>query len=291
MLFQESFTKEQMDFIRENYNKIPTKEIAAILGMSLKRVSDKAYRMGLKRELVRYMYDEAFFENIDTEEKAYWLGFIYADGCISQIFNKKTGALKSKTMEISLAERDKPHLEKLLSSLKSNKPIEQKIIRLKGIEYASCKVSINNKKICEDLMSLGCIPKKSLTIGFPKENIVSKSLLKHFIRGYFDGDGCVSYNHEKLIYIVNFVGTESMLNGIQNVVEELLGLTKTTIKEKGKAFQVNWGGFTNFKLWYKFLYEDATVFLDRKHDKFIEAISTKEYLRNVPYYHRNMKKR
>ena len=285
----DKYTNDEVKFIRQNYNRMLTRDIAKVLSRTVKQINDKAYNMGLKKEVFRYEYDETFFKKINTEEKAYWLGFIYADGCISQIFNKRTGALKSQTMEITLAKKDEFHLKKLLIAIKSNKPIQQKLVKVKGIEYPSCKISINNKKICKDLINLGCLPRKSLIVDFPKENVVPKYLIRHFIRGYFDGDGCVSYSHNNLAYIVNFVGTENMLIGIQNYIEKEVGLSRTAIKGKGKAFQVNWGGFTSLLLWYKILYSDSIIFLDRKHNKFLEAINTKKYIRDVPYYHRNMK--
>lgn len=284
----EKYSNEEVTFIEKNYNLMHTKDIANALNRTVKQINDKAYNLGLRRELLRYEYDESFFEEINNEEKAYWLGFIYADGCISEIFNKKTGALKSRTMELTLSKIDEVHLMKFLLSIKSNKPIEQKLIKLNGNEYKACKTSINNKKICDDLINLGCIPRKSLTIDFPKENVVPRYLIRHFIRGYFDGDGCVSFNHDNLSYIVNFVGTESILSGIQDFVEKENSLFRTVIRGKGKAFQVSWGGFTNFKLWYELLYKDSNIFLDRKHIKFLEAIETKKYTRDVAYYHRNM---
>lgn len=288
-IFIDKYSNDEVEFIKKNYNLMLTRDIAKALNRTVKQINDKAYNIGLKKELIRYEYDETFFEKINTEEKAYWLGFIYADGCISQILNKRTGVLKSRTLEITLSKKDEFHLKKFLISIKSNKPIEEKLVKVNEIEYPSCKTSINNKKVCEDLMNLGCLPRKSLIIDFPIENIVPKYLIRHFIRGYFDGDGCVSYSHNNICYIVNFVGTKSMLNGIQDYAENEIGLSRTVINRKGKSFQVSWGGYTNFKLWYKFLYHNSTIFLNRKHNKFLEAINTKKYIRDVAYYHRNMR--
>lgn len=281
------FRDDEVEYLKLNYNVIETSEIAKNLKRTVKQINDKAYNMGLMREMVRYEYDDSFFEVIDTEEKAYWLGFIIADGCISQIFNNKTGALKSRTMEISLAKKDEGHLHKFLNSIKSNKPIESKVVVLKDIRYPVSKVSINNKKICNDLITLGCTPKKSLTVEFPTQDKVPNELIKHFVRGYFDGDGCISYNHENQTYIVSFVGTMDVITGIQSIASNY-GLSANSIVKKGNAYQTSWGGFGNLRNWFSFLYEDATIFLDRKKVKFEEAISSKEYQRDVAYYHRNV---
>lgn len=281
------FSDEEIKIIKENYNIINTSEIAKLLNRTVKQVNDKAYNLGLRRDMLKHDYDESFFEIIDSEEKAYWLGFIYADGCISQIFNKDTGALKGRTLEITLAKIDKPHLEKFKKSIKTSKNITERISKIKNHEFESCRIQIYNKKICDDLIRLNCTPTKSLTLKFPSDNIVPNSLLNHFIRGYFDGDGCVSTDN-KYSYIVNFVGTKNFLDGVQNIFRNEIGLTKTSIREKGNASQTSWGGFHNFSRIYEYLYSNASMYLDRKKEKFENAIDNKEYVRDVAYYHRNM---
>lgn len=280
------FSKEDETYIIDNYNKVPTKEISEHLNRTVKQINDKAYDMGLRRDLFRYEYDETYFEIIDSEEKAYWLGFIYADGCISQIFNKNTGALKSRTLEITLAEVDRDHLAMFAKSIKSDVTPTLKNVTLNGINYASYRLQVYNKKICQDLINLGCHPAKSLTLEFPEEDIVPSEFRSHFVRGYFDGDGCVSTDM-KWSYIVNFVGTKDILDGIRVDAYEKMNLSMIEPSGKGNALQVSWGGFYNLKRWYEYLYRDATIFLDRKHDIFVKAIEEKTYSKDVAYYHRN----
>ena len=69
-------------------------------------------------------------------------------------------------------------------------------------------------------------------------------------------------------------------------IASILGKTKKQIK--GNAFQMSWGGFANYQNWNSYLYKNANICLDRKNDKFEDAINTKEYIRDIAYYHRNV---
>lgn len=261
------FSEDEISYLKEKYNKVETKEIAEHLGRTVKQVSDKAYSLGLRREMKMRTYKEDFFEKIDTEEKAYWLGFLYADGCIFETYNKNTKNLKCRTLQLSLAKIDENHLKKYANTLGEDLHIYYGKAKLNNKVFEYCKVDVNNRKITGDLMELGCTPRKSLTLTFPDENIVPLELQKHFVRGYFDGDGCVHINQNNNSYIVNFVGTMNMIESIQEKVFHL-GLNKTKIRPQGNANQVSWGGVNNLKRWYSYLYDDATIYLERKKEKF-----------------------
>lgn len=152
-----------------------------------------------------YNYNDTIFEIIDTEEKAYWLGFLYADGNVTKRLIKKENRKDkfSYQLELSLAEVDKDHLIKfgrfMFQDFNEEKNLKKKIIKLKEKEYIAYKITINSKKIVEDLIKLGCVPKKSLILTYPTEEQIPFKLQHHFIRGYFDGDGCVSFNNFKKI--------------------------------------------------------------------------------------------
>ncbi len=142
----------------------------------------------------KYKYNKDYFKVIDTEEKAYWLGFLYADGCINELH--KNGKTCSMNLELTLAKVDKEHLEKFAKAIETNVPIKQRISRYKGKEYVSNRIIINSTKMCKDLCDLKCIPNKTYGIRFPDTNIVPKCFMKDFLRGFFDGDGCI---HDKKI--------------------------------------------------------------------------------------------
>ena len=283
------FSDEEILFLTENYADMETAEMSKVIGKTVKQINDKASTMKLiKKNVLRYDVDENYFKQIDTEEKAYWLGFIYADGCIVERYNKESTRLKSMRLEIGLSSVDEAHLNKFSKSIGFTGTVKRKKVKLNGKIFDSSRVVINNTRICKDLIKLGCTPRKSLTITFPNSEIVPENLLSHFVRGYFDGDGCVSYNHDNIAYVINFVGTKNFLDGIYETVSKEIDITRTTMTKKGNAFQMSWHGFSNYGNWNLYLYKNANIWLDRKNDKFEDAINTKEYINDIAYYHRNV---
>lgn len=136
------------------------------------------------------------FETIDTEEKAYWLGFLYADGTISSKENK---------IELGLAEKDLTHIQKFRTFI----GISNKICYRESSK--SYRFSFRSYKCKQDLINKGCVPNKSLILTFPSASQVPIALLKHFIRGYFDGDGW--FTNTKKCFQVGMIGTEDFING------------------------------------------------------------------------------
>jgi len=219
----------------------------------------------MKKE--RTIFDFTIFDQIDSEEKAYWLGFIYADGNIS---SHKEGVKKRYNFELSLSTKDINHLYKFQKFLKSNK--EPKISIAGNLyKYERCRIILSNKHLWNILNNYGCVPKKSLTLKFPNETIFKdKALIKDFIRGYFDGDGCISYcdnKHEHMT--ISILGTKEFLETLQNY----LPLEKENKIHKHKnvyllSFQRSRGKYI-----LNYLYSNSTIFLERK------EIRYKEYCR------------
>lgn len=292
-----SFTKEESALVKKLYNQIPTIEIGKRINKTTKQVSDHAYGLGLKRDIKKISKDDSYFKNIDSEEKAYWLGFIYADGSISEIKNKNTGNIKSLNFEITLASEDKNHLEKLSKAIAYDGEIKDKKVSLNEKTYTAARLSVSGKEFCENLIDKGCVPRKSLILKFPSKEVVPDYLIRHFIRGYFDGDGCVHFNHGEELsgngsYIINFVGTKDVLEKIKSILIYELNLGDVKLHSKGRAFTLSYGGFFNFSKILDYLYTDSTVYLDRKYEKYQEAIATKTYLKksNASRYRNVMKK-
>ena len=170
--------------------------------------------------LSRVQFNKQAFDTIDTEEKAYWLGFLYADGSLSSSTN---------TVELQLSNKDKEHLRKFSRFMKYNGEIKTKANKKdknENIYYESCRVSFSNKHLWDTLNTQGCTPRKSLTLKFPNESIFGdKSLIRHFIRGYFDGDGSLGVYDNKVsnnVYhnhcSLYFLGTKDMLTHIARYI-------------------------------------------------------------------------
>lgn len=207
-----------------------------------------------------YKYNRNFFEIIDNEEKAYWLGFIAADGNIRKDFLK---------LRIELNIKDKEHLEKFRSSIKGDMPIRE-WIREKN---RSCYIEINSKKICQDLFKYGITPNKSLTLEILFEKIPFE-LQHHLIRGYFDGDGSLNmYEKEGYEYWeISFIGTKHFLNYIMNFFNK-----KHKISTCGNNFRFNFKKGTDIKDILDILFKNYTITLNRKEEKYNKFLALNDY--------------
>lgn len=219
----------------------------------------------------KHTFNENYFEVIDSEDKAYWLGFIYADGYIT---SKRKQC--NRTLGVSLNEKDKKHLEKLNKCLDSNVEIKTYVETSgfgKGNKY--CRVLFTSQKITDDLINLGVYEKKSSILSYPD---IPEEYIKDFIRGYFDGDGSIWKQDGKYEqFNINFVGTHEVLMFIQehlltkDIITRIYPLNKR--KENQKVLNFKFGG--NY-LTYKFLnylYENSNMYLDRKFELYKELQS------------------
>ena len=226
-----------------------------------------------------YSLNESFFEVIDTEEKAYWLGFITADGCINitdtsnrhKTKVKYFKSYKAYRLSILLSRTDKSHLYKFKKDIKYTGIIEEGNTFVKSKKYPNAKVRITSEKLCKDLMRNGIMPRKSSKENFP--HFLTDDLLRHFIRGYFDGDGCFTYRKNPPYYspCVTFVGGNTFLKELKvylksNVIEK----TKGKIKDSNTYSTYSIGGVNLVIQFMDWIYNDATVYLDRKYKLYNE---------------------
>lgn len=229
-----------------------------------------------------YNYNEKYFETIDSEHKAYWLGFLYADGYVEPIYRKDK--IKAFRIEIGLSVEDKYLLELFLKDIESNVPISERNQKIGNKTYSTCRVRVNNTKMCKDLIGLGCTTRKSLTLEFPSENIVPKEYLKDFIRGYFDGDGCISYSERNYVdkrnnkqytqknIVSSFVGTYNFLNSLSDILSNKdINFSFNKNSNCGQASEIRLTKHSDILNLYHYIYKDATIFLNRKKEKFINA--------------------
>lgn len=174
----------------------------------------------------------------------------------------------NKGITILLHPDDKYILEQLLLDINSNRPI---YVNAKG--YVS--INISSTKMANDLINLGCIPRKTLVLKFPNENAVPKQLIKHFIRGYMDGDGCISTYYKvrkgrkSTIFFceIKFIGTYDMLYGIKKFFNSEKNILIN--KHSPNSCQISFAG-TKYKDIVDSLYDNSTIYMQRKRDKWIK---------------------
>lgn len=219
-----------------------------------------------------YSLNENYFHIIDNESKAYWLGFLYADGC-------NTG---QNALSLYLSSVDILHIKKFLRDLECNIHLSlkdnSKIRLIKGWSNAKDSIGfqIHNKIMLNDLNNLGCIPNKSLVLKFPNEKQVPKHLVRHFIRGYFDGDGCLSFSidkrnktvYKKPKYEINIVGTLNFLTELDIHCQENNVIGK--ISKCKRIYQYRIYGNQNCKNFLNFIYNESNIYLTRKYNKYFE---------------------
>jgi hypothetical protein len=217
----------------------------------------------------KYDIDESCFDIINCELKAYCLGFLYADGNVG-IYNN------DYLMRLNLNVKDSEILDIFIKCLKTNR-------KWKIDGRGDIVLCISNKKICLSLINKGVVQRKTFKIQFPDTNTIPDHLMGHFIRGYFDGDGTIHtstkhWNRSRCSIISNY----DFITGLQNYILQF-GFSKTKInKVWSKKFKtkkcgvIHFGGFYNIKRIYEFLYKNATFFLKRKKDKFIEYFELRD---------------
>jgi len=198
-------------------------------------------------------FNEHIFDSIDTEEKAYWLGFIFADGTINSSPIRE-GVKSIYGFELSLGLKDLKHLEKFKKFIGYNKDLL--------VDNNRCRFSIANKHFWTTLNNLGCTPNKSLTLKFPN---ISEDLIRHFIRGYFDGDGCITrYVHIHTVTpSATVLGTIDMLNNITKYSDTTASLRHDKRHSK-EIFHLDWNKENSIKF-INYIYNNSTIYLDRKY--------------------------
>lgn len=202
----------------------------------------------------KYNFNEDYFEVIDTEEKAYWLGFLYADG---YIVNNDID--KQYRVVLTLSEDDISHVELFRKCLDSNNPIRRVRTVLDDKEYFSSQFYIYSKKMVNNLYNLGCIQNKSLIL---KPPIINDNLVRDFIRGYFDGDGSVYYDKKRDRYIFSILGTNEVLSWICNKIDIKAHIRNAKCNSSCKEMRVN--KKEDLIKIYNYVFKDSNIFLNRK---------------------------
>jgi intein/homing endonuclease len=224
----------------------------------------------------RYDFNTEFFQKW-SEKMAYILGFLYADGNITDSENS------SRTRYIQFASKDKEILEKIKKTLGSDHPIRtrnpQKELfpnRKYYISSGTFYFRIGNKKSVSQLEKLGVLTRKSKILKFPK---IPSLYLSHFIRGYFDGDGTVypekKKNSEgevtiKRIRTIFSSGSKAFLKSLSEVLTKFLKIRKAKVYKGVRSFQIAYSLKESIKI-FKFMYRNTQgLFLKRKLDRFKE---------------------
>lgn len=219
--------------------------------------------------------NENYFQELDSKDKAYFLGFICADGFITK------PSQGQNILGLTLAEIEP--IDKFKKYIQTNKKVgyykKTSSYSNKSYEY---KLALNSDKLVSDIEKLGVIERKTLTLTFPN---IREDLIPHFIRGYFDGDGSVflhkdsrkEYSYNEYLGI-NICGTKEFLVAL---TKHLPFLEEGQCIYKEKRRETNcWNlkmisNIRSLEL-YHYMYKDCDdLYLSRKREKFENFIKDK----------------
>lgn len=258
------WSKDEIEFLKNNYMNMTNKDIASKLNRTKTAIDLKINKLGLKKS--KYNYNHNFFDEINMEEKAYWLGFIFADG---YIINGVKGNEYCNELGIELQASDNEHLRKFNKSLHGNIDIKYRTrqCNLNNKFYKTCFIRLYSKQIVESLIKHGITNNKSLKIEFP---MLEDELIRHFVRGFFDGDGCIVKNNHvngKSYVRCDFTsGSEIFINQLRNILYDK-GIKSYIVKDKDNSYRLIIGGMVNCDNFLNYIYEDSNIYLDRKYIK------------------------
>lgn len=219
----------------------------------------------------KYKIKEDFFDKINTPIHAYILGLLYADGNNNTTYG---------VIRLGLTADDKKLLEKISSLIYyDDKPLylskggpfkasNGKIYIRKDSYY----LTISNRHISDTLNIFGLVKAKSLILEFPKW--LDKELIPHFIRGYFDGDGCISFSKKDCCITISIAGTNNFCTHLGEILKELN--IKHSIYPNKSIYYLSISGGQASRKFLEWIYKDAEIYLERKYLRY------QEYLKLIP---------
>lgn len=262
--FTHPWTKEEITFLEENIHKLTYKEMGEVIHRSSSSIQSKIRYLPFQQKIKKHSVNSHYFKTW-SPEMAYVLGFIAADGNICH---------SGRAHSLHIACDDKDVIEKIKLVLAYQGPIYEKSRFNRKISYS---LRICDPIIFNDLIPLGITERKSLTLTPPK---IPDDLVRHFVRGYFDGDGSVSlrkHHYPSKLVVDFYTASLNMAIFLHRIIKQLLGdlyagkITVAMAHQKTPYYHINLGQKGGTKL-FSYMYKDTNLYLDRKYNKFIEGI-------------------
>lgn len=235
--------------------------------MQKHNVSYASVYNAIKRNNLEYDYpgnrsvhfNTRYFQNIDNEHKAYWLGFLFADGSITKT-DKSCSQLNR--VSLSISQHDSIIIKQFADDISMPREQIKHLVQTRGFKPGAEFIFIqcNSVDMVNDLMSHGFTQRKRDRESIPE---LSHDLMNHFIRGYFDGDGSISTEF-------NITSERNVLPLIYEILVKECSIPRTKISYTKNSYRIRWGGTNSIEKIATYLYENATVYLQRKLDKFCE---------------------
>lgn len=249
------WNKEEMKLLKENYEYNPN-VYRLFPNRTISSINHKASKLGLPKLVKKRKYKiyHDFFKKWNPK-MAYILGFFLSDGNVS--YNRQN-------ISIHLNQKDHYILGKIKKIMGSNRPI--------SVYSKSSYLRLDSKILANDLINLGCTPRKSKKLKFIN---INDKYLSHFIRGYFDGDGSIHFNRPNTIKI-SFVGTREFLDKMQFRINKLLQIKNNPIKKIKSVWCIYYYGDDARRLCYWMYKNSKGLYLKRKKERFDRHINLRK---------------
>ncbi len=206
----------------------------------------------LAKERTKYSLNDNYFKT-ESHNMAYILGILASDGTVKKDRNE---------IKLTLQRDDKELLEKIYKELEMTRPIKDYEDR-KGHKNSSLVISSSIVK--KDLVQYGIIPQKTFNLIFPKK--LKQEFLIDYIRGFFDGDGCICLKNDGHVVFSLYCACKDFLEDVVNFLYENYNIPKKNITCHGNIYRVEYAKKST-ELIYKILYTPNSIYMKRKKDKF-----------------------
>lgn len=267
------WSEDQKRFIIQEYQEKDNtlKAIAEMFHVRPESIRNLLRRGNIEitnKKIRDYPRNSDFFDTINTPQKAYWLGMFYADGTVGRNNNAITITLK-----------DKEHVEKFKMAINA---VNNKICDIIDTRFSSVchnySFAIHDEKLHQGLIKAGVLPNKSYEqFGLPD---LTNKYMRHFIRGYYDGDGGLSYSirepYSKSTFTISFTGNAMFLSELKKYLNrDYISLHQNSVSKI--TYQFAMGGRQQVLSFLNWLYldTDESIRLTRKYNKYIELLNYK----------------
>lgn len=290
------WTKDDDELLKKNFHTHTYRELSNMLLRTECAVRHHANRIGLKKSNKPlnpksiYNYNVDYFENIDTEEKAYWLGFIMADGYVSS-------SLSSCELGIELSSRDIVHLKKFNKCINGNVQVKEFVkpghFLLSGRKIPDtkmCSIRLYKRKIVDDIIKQGVVKNKTYIQKIPPIYNDEKLNIA-FLRGYFDGDGsfCINQKTKSCQFDITSINLK-ILEYWRVDLYKKYNITSYISSSKNKdstveCYKLHFKGLENSYKFGQLIYSNSNISLDRKYNaynNYILEYNVKNRINNIP---------
>lgn len=256
--------EDMFNIIQMYNNNIAATDIAEMYSCCAHTIRNclKSFNIDRTRNSVRkHRFNIHYFDTIDTSNKAYCLGLLFADGCNFE-----------RSINIFLQASDKHLLEDVCKEIGYNGELEfrdRSKDRENGLDCQDVYgLRLHSAYMCGVLSEHGMVPNKSLVLHFP--TCVPECLMSHFMRGYMDGDGHIGHTDKDSS--VSFVSTWDFCNTSNCVVERQLGISFRICEagnHNGITTQCYVRNKNDKKIFLDWIYKDADLKLERKYQTYL----------------------